>query len=115
MTASIRTPEEQAREDMMILHLGQAIEFGFSLATPGSSDRVRATHPDLFGTEEERDEAEGEYVAGSSDDIEIDDHPMVSRGDGGVWVSAWVWLQRPDEDDPDYDNNGNLKAGVDNT
>jgi len=36
-----------------------------------------------------RDAAREEYA---NDDIEIDDCVMVSVGDGGVWVSAWVWV-----------------------
>ncbi|TJY57142.1 hypothetical protein E4T66_17170 [Sinimarinibacterium sp. CAU 1509] len=28
-----------------------------------------------------------------TDDIEIDDEPIVSVGDGGVWVNAWVWVR----------------------
>jgi len=27
-----------------------------------------------------------------TEDIEIDDEPMVSIGDEGVWVAAWVWV-----------------------
>lgn len=29
---------------------------------------------------------------GATDDLEIDDDPMVSWADGGVWVNAWVWI-----------------------
>lgn len=35
-----------------------------------------------------------------SDDLEIDDDPMVSVGDRGVWVSAWVWAPLPTEEEP---------------
>ena len=28
----------------------------------------------------------------ASDDLEIDDDPMVSIAEDGVWVSAWVWV-----------------------
>lgn len=28
----------------------------------------------------------------ANDECEIDDNPMVSEGDDGVWVSAWVWV-----------------------
>ncbi len=27
-----------------------------------------------------------------TDDVEIDDDPMVSIGEDGVWVGAWVWV-----------------------
>lgn len=32
------------------------------------------------------------YAQGSDDDIEIDDDALVSEGDGGAWVQAWVWV-----------------------
>lgn len=35
------------------------------------------------------------YANGSDDNIEIDDHALVSKCDNGVWVQAWVWV--PDE------------------
>lgn len=50
---------------------------------------VNATGPDAWADDHERDSARTIY---SSDEIEIDDRPMISRGDGGVWVAAWVWL-----------------------
>jgi hypothetical protein len=37
--------------------------------------------------------ARDEYT---DDELEIDDNPVVSHGDDGVWVSAWVWVS--DED-----------------
>jgi hypothetical protein len=38
-----------------------------------------------------------------SDDVEFDDavQPEISRGEGGAWVSAWVWVANPDEDEED--------------
>jgi formylglycine-generating enzyme required for sulfatase activity len=41
------------------------------------------------------DTARDEFVAGSSDDIEIDDQPLVDIEDEGVWVNAWVWVADP--------------------
>ena len=38
------------------------------------------------------DAARAGYAAGSDDDIEIDDNPTVSRGEGGAFVQAWVWV-----------------------
>ena len=35
--------------------------------------------------------ARGRY---ESDDLEIDDDPIVSIGENGVWVGAWVWVGR---------------------
>jgi hypothetical protein len=34
-----------------------------------------------------------------SDDCEIDDNAVVSRGDDGAFVQAWVWVRYPDEED----------------
>ena len=31
----------------------------------------------------------------ATDELEIDDEPMVSVGDRGVWVNAWVWVPAP--------------------
>lgn len=28
----------------------------------------------------------------AGNDLEIDDNPMTSRGEGGCWISAWVWV-----------------------
>jgi len=27
-----------------------------------------------------------------SDDIQIENNPRISVGDGGAWVQAWVWV-----------------------
>lgn len=35
--------------------------------------------------------ARGKYT---SDEVEIDDNPLVSVTDDGVWVNAWVWVPR---------------------
>lgn len=32
-----------------------------------------------------------------NDELEIDDFPLVSPSDDGVWVSAWIWVPRDDE------------------
>ena len=34
-----------------------------------------------------------------NEEIEIDDEPDLSIADGGVWVSAWVWVQTFNEDE----------------
>lgn len=36
-----------------------------------------------------------------SEDVEIDDDPATSEAEGGVWVSAWVWIPGPDDDEED--------------
>jgi hypothetical protein len=34
------------------------------------------------------------YAKPSDCDIEIDDEPKVSIGEGGAWVAAWVWVSQ---------------------
>lgn len=36
-----------------------------------------------------------------ANDVEIDDTPLFSEADRGVWVSAWVWVD-DDEDEDDF-------------
>ncbi len=36
--------------------------------------------------------ARSNYAEPSDNDIEVDDEPMLSIADEGVWVSAWVWV-----------------------
>lgn len=31
----------------------------------------------------------------ATDELEVDDEPMVSVSDQGVWVNAWVWVPAP--------------------
>ena len=95
------SPEEKAREDLMILGLKQAVENGYSIATPGSSDAIRATFPDYFATPGEVS------CVTTNDELETDDYPMVSRAVDGFWVNAWVWTARgwtAREEDPEEDN-----------
>lgn len=40
----------------------------------------------------------------ASDDLEIDDHALVSECDEGVWVAAWVWV--PKENDESLEQKG---------
>jgi hypothetical protein len=42
--------------------------------------------------------ARDQYCLGSSDNIEIDDNALVSRGDDGCFVAAWVWLEDKESD-----------------
>ena len=46
------------------------------------------THPELPVVTRARER----YCMGSDDNVEIDDKPEVSVGDGGAWVQAWVWV-----------------------
>ena len=47
---------------------------------------------DAYG--EEIAEARDRYA---DDECEIDDEPLVSVADEGIWVSAWVWIAFPTE------------------
>lgn len=44
--------------------------------------------------------ARDKYTVGT-DDIEIDESPILSVADDGVWVSAWVWLPLEDDEEGD--------------
>ena len=45
--------------------------------------------------------ARSNYEDSSDHDVEIDDKPLLSIADEGVWVSAWVWVRTEyDEDVP---------------
>lgn len=37
----------------------------------------------------------------ANDELEIDDEPLVSIADDGVWVGAWVWVPKPASKDAD--------------
>jgi hypothetical protein len=36
-------------------------------------------------------------IHGNGDELEIDDGALVSQGDGGYWVQAWVWVPEQGE------------------
>jgi hypothetical protein len=77
----------------MIDHLKRAVELGYSITCPGLKAEVREAFPDVFASQAE--------VAATDvwdDDLEADDYPMVSRGDGGYWLSCWTWVQQDEED-----------------
>lgn len=44
------------------------------------------------------------------DDLEMDDHPMRSEGDGGCWVSTWTWVLAPEVDEAG-DDEENCESG----
>lgn len=35
----------------------------------------------------------------ATDELEIDDDPVLSRGDEGCWVSAWIWVPGEPEEE----------------
>lgn len=41
-----------------------------------------------------REEARAVYASPSNDDIEIDEGAVLSPGDSGTWVQAWVWVAK---------------------
>jgi len=92
---SERTPEQQAKDDLLIMHLREAIVLGYSMATPGSRDAVREAFPELFRLPGNID------AIPVSDDLELDDHPMVSWGDNGCFVQTWSWVEVYDGSDDD--------------
>lgn len=51
-----------------------------------------------FATSEQLTAARAAYALRSDDNLEIDEEALVSEGEGGVWVQAWVWM--PNEDMP---------------
>jgi hypothetical protein len=53
---------------------------------------------DERATEDEIARARDQYALGSDDNIEIDDNALVSRGDDGCFVQAWVYLRDNEED-----------------
>lgn len=89
----------KTKEDRMLEHLKAAVELGYMIACPGSHDIVVKAFPDLFADEAQRDGV-GEFI---SDEVNLDDNPMVSAGDEGYWVSAWLWAPWPEEDEEEED------------
>jgi hypothetical protein len=61
-----------------------------------AASKVDAAWVESQAFAEEIETARELYAMGSDDDVEIDDHPMLSVADEGVWVSAWVWVPRKD-------------------
>ena len=75
------TKARKAENDAEIVRLlTRAIALGFSMHTPGAIEAVRTAFHDCFATETEAAEAVDTYALGSNDDIEIDDHPLMSTG-----------------------------------
>jgi hypothetical protein len=46
----------------------------------------------------------------TDDDLEIDNTPITSRGDGGTWVMAWVWMRDSDPDEDEDEEVGKLNG-----
>lgn len=58
-----------------------------ALADCGEAIDVRETYAG------EIESARNTYCMGSDDNIEIDDDPVLSVGEEGLFVSAWVWVR----------------------
>lgn len=86
-------------DEKLIKHLRKAVALGFMFGTPGSHPAVRNAFPDFFADEKDIERAM-EYHQ-FDDDLEIDDHPLVSRGDDGFWVNCWAWSSLKEEDEGD--------------
>jgi hypothetical protein len=78
----------------------QADEVELMRSVPGLKrvvDRYEETLRELNEYAGAIQQARDEYT---DDELEIDDHPTVSAGgDPGVWVSAWVWVSIPEDED----------------
>jgi hypothetical protein len=38
-------------------------------------------------------------VVATDDELEVDDKPLYSRGDGGCWVMTWSWVPVADDEE----------------
>lgn len=66
-------------------------------AVEGTEEALRAFEsPQHRATTTEAARAEAEHEC---DEVEIDTTPLVSRTEDGCWVSASVWVPKPDEDE----------------
>lgn len=75
------------RERDMVDALKLAVDLGYNMRVPGESGAlVRAEFPELFATVAEQ------VGVTETDDLAMDDDPMVTRVDGGVWVSCWCFV-----------------------
>ena len=82
-------------------------QFKALLAAGGlaQGDVLNALHdadPNVTDHEGTIEAARSNYAMGSDDEIEIDDKPLLSVADDGVWVSAWVWVSIPKEDEEEW-------------
>ena len=68
-----------------------------------------ALEEELHSQERMRDTYNAQAMAANdqhldNDDIEVDDEPLIAPGEGGVWVSSWVWVP-VEQEDPDEEQN----------
>ncbi|WP_143062010.1 hypothetical protein [Faunimonas pinastri] len=67
----------------------EAALIAFVPALASVTERYKATASEAAAAESEIAIARERYA---DDDLEIDDDPIVSNAENGVWVSAWVWV-----------------------
>ena len=72
--------------------LGGASEFIQKIEEDGLTPKERAYYLEA---------ARERYAKGSNDDVAIDDNAKFSAVDNGVWVQAWVWVRRPEKEEPE--------------
>lgn len=62
-----------------------------ALVSSGNADLAA-----LFNPKEGLSQEEAEYISRAraycDHDLEVDEEPLVSIGDDGAWVAAWVWV-----------------------
>lgn len=70
--------------------ISQNLASGFF--TPDQGEVLKLFHqPELMSF------AEAARKKYASDDVEIDDEPVFSEADDGVWTSAWLWTPKDDD------------------
>lgn len=69
-----------------------------AIALQAVKEKLEQAREDLDAYENSIDAARSNYADGSDDDVEIDDIPVLSPSDKGVWVGAWVWVPNGDEE-----------------
>ncbi len=70
-----------------------ALREAVGAAPPTVEDQLVTDIPaESFATPHEIAEARRMHA---TDQVEIDDGAQASRGDDGLWVAAWVWIQMP--------------------
>ena len=62
--------------------------------SPELQAAIAACNEDIAARRASADEIEAARDEWASDDIEIDDVPLVSPAEDGVWVNAWLWVQK---------------------
>lgn len=64
--------------------------------TPALADLFAVYTQSLADIERHRSDIEEARALYTNDDVEIDDDPLVSVAEKGVWVGAWVWVEAPE-------------------